>query len=433
MITNGILLTLVGLETAGLLWDCKTGTTHLRVKAAVRGALAALLLVLLLTGVLEGITRYGGILLLLAVMSAVGWLMRKKKGEQPIGKRAVRIWRTVGCLLLYVTALLPAILFPQFRPLVPTGDQTVETVLYTWTDESRAETYGQSGDKRRLTVRLYYPAEAGQYPLAVYSHGACGTLDANDSTCRELASHGYVVASVAHPYHAMFVEDTEGNVTSVDSEFMQLAMSGPLTHSNAEMLAYYRDWMAIRTADLNFVLDTLLSRAADGEPGGFARIDPSRIGLFGHSMGGATCAAVGRMRDDVDAVVLLEGMMLGELTGADDVGFTYDATPYPLPLLDINSDSVGSHGMDMMFGSREYVNYAVVKNSGATAQEVTFTHAGHMNFCDLAYVSPPLASMMGVGSRDARDCMETVNGVVLAFFDKTLKENTTAENIADRY
>ena len=156
----------------------------------------------------------------------------------------------------------------------------------------------------------------------------------------------------------------------------------------------------------------------------FARIDPAHIGLFGHSMGGAACEALGRQRDDIDAVIVLEGMMLGELTGADETGFTYDSTPYPLPLLDVNSDSIASHGMERMFGSREYVNFSIVKHS-PDAWEVTFRNAAHMNFCDLPVLSPPLAGMFGVGSRDPRACIQTVNGVVLEYFNHYLKGETS--------
>ena len=116
--------------------------------------------------------------------------------------------------------------------------------------------------------------------------------------------------------------------------------------------------------------------------------------------------------------------MLGELTGADETGFTYSSTPYPLPLLDVNSDSVASHGMEQMFGSREYVNFSIVKHS-ADAREVTFRNAAHMNFCDLPLLSPPLAGMFGVGSRDARECIETVNSIVLEYFDHYLKNEAS--------
>ena len=420
MWTKIILSVLAAIEIGFLVWDLVSKTTHYRLKAAFRLGAAAILTLLMLLGVLQGVTRCGGIIALLAVMGIVSLISLRKKGEREIIKPARRIWRSVGSMALYMTAMILAILFPQVEKIAVTGNYAIQTELYTWKDERRAETFAGDGEKRSVTVQFYFPETAGSYPLALYSHGAASTMDANDSTCRELASHGYVVAAVAHPYHAMFVTDASGVTTSVDSEFMQLSMSGPLTHTNEEMLVYYKEWMKTRTDDLNFVLDTILVHTAKNDADVFARIDPEHIGLFGHSMGGAACEALGRQRNDIDAVIVLEGMMLGELTGADKTGFTYDSTPYPLPLLDVNSDSIASHGMEQMFGSREYVNFSIVKHS-ANAREVTFRNAAHMNFCDLPLLSPPLAGMFGVGSRDPRECIETVNGIVLEYFDHYLK------------
>ncbi len=431
MWTKMILSVLAAMEIGFLVWDLVSKTTHYRLKTAARFGLAAVLSLLMLLGVLQGFSRYAGIIGLLMVMGLVSLFSLRKKGEREITQPSRRVWRTVGSVWLYLTFLMPAIVFPQVEEISVTGDFPIQTALHTWTDESRAETFADSGEKRRITVQFYYPAAAGRYPLAVYSHGACATMDANDSTCRELASHGYVVAAVAHPYHAVFVKDADGVTTTVDPAFMQLAMSGPLTHTNEEMLAYYKEWMKTRTDDLHFVLDMILNRAGKNEAEVFARIDPQHIGLFGHSMGGAACEALGRQRDDIDAVIVLEGMMLGELTGTDETGFTYGNTPYPLPLLDINSDSIASRGMEQMFGSREYVNFNVVKN-GTDAREVTFRNAAHMNFCDLPTVSPVMAPLFGVGSRDPRDCIITVNGIVTEYFDHYLKGESPLD-IAEEY
>ena len=426
MWTKIILSVLAAMEIGFLVWDLVSKTTHYKLKTAVRFGIAAVVTLLMAFGVLQGGSRYAGIIALLTVMGIISLLSLRKKREREISKTSRRVWRSVGSMVLYLNAMIVAILFPQVEEIAVTGNYPVQKALYTWQDESRVETFSDSGEKRSVTVQIYYPETAGRYPLAVYSHGAASTMDANDSTCRELASHGYVAAAVAHPYHAMFVTDVNGATTSVDSEFMQLSMSGPLTHTNEEMLVYYKEWTKTRTDDLNFVLDTILEYAAKNRDETFARIDVEHIGLFGHSMGGAACEALGRQRDDIDAVIVLEGMMLGELTGADETGFTYDSTPYPLPLLDVNSDSLSSHGMDRMFGSREYVNFSIVKHS-ADAREVTFRNAAHMNFCDLPVLSPPLAAMFGVGSRNPRECIETVNGIVLEYFDHYLKGDASLD------
>ena len=88
--------------------------------------------------------------------------------------------------------------------------------------------------------------------------------------------------------------------------------------------------MALRTADMGFAVDAIKAAAASGETdeswffsgndagavrAALAMTDTSRIGLMGHSMGGATSVQLGRERDDIAAVVDLDGTMLGEYLG----------------------------------------------------------------------------------------------------------------------
>lgn len=397
-----------------------------RMFARLFAAAALLLLALIgkirqLTGAVNGSAGCGMLiaallLLALAVLPAVR--RAAKTGERKPAKPFGTVMRLVNTMVMYAFSLVGAILFPQYAPVATTGAHEVETATYTWTDESRPETYTDAGEDRAVTVEFFYPADEGSYPFVVFSHGAGGMIDSNYSTCSELASNGYVVASVAHPYHAIYVKDTNGKITPVDMEFMAMANGKAETLSDEEKLAMYADWMEIRTGDLNFVLDTALAKSADGEEGAFARIDSDKIGVFGHSLGGAASAELGRTREDVDAVIVLEGTMLGEYARAEltDGAFVYDDTPYPVPLLDANSR--------MQYDAAEedgnYVNLSVVENA-ADAREVVFNDAAHMNFCDLPLVSPPLAALFGTGEVDARECIENVNGMTLEFFDHYLK------------
>ena len=81
-----------------------------------------------------------------------------------------------------------------------------------------------------------------------------------------------------------------------------------------------REWMKLRTADESFVLDTIKFSKESASLGDnwftdneteilkiLSRTDIEKIGLMGHSMGGATAVALGRNRDDIDAVIDLDG------------------------------------------------------------------------------------------------------------------------------
>lgn len=397
-----------------------------------------------------------------------------KKGKMKMEKKNKWIKRAaiilaVAAVLIIMVQVLKARMFPTYEGLPVSGSHTVETTTFTWEDESRIETFTDTGENRALTVSFWYPGEEGKYPLVVFSHGAFGVIDSNYSTYTELASNGYVVASIGHPYHAMFVEDVNGKTTIVDMEFLQQVYADNGEYSEeAERQEYdfSQEWMQLRTADMNFVLDTILAeveqaqavtgleqsagteqeQAADTEveeePSGnetksekvFSFINTNKIGLMGHSMGGATAVQLGRERNDITAVIDLEGTMLGEYVGFENGYELYNEEPYPIPVLDVNSKAV-REDIDTLEAEHpgwEYVNDYLGRNA-ADYREVIFNDAGHLNFTDLPLIAPPLAGLLGVGEVDAEECIKNVNEVVLTFFNYYLKEEGSLETIKAEY
>ena len=367
---------------------------------------------------------------------------KRQANQTELRKKSKWLKRLVvlGSILVVLTVaflLLKAWLFPPYETPVGSGEYAVLEQLYTWEDESRIETFTDTGENRALTVKIWYPETEGTYPLIIFSHGAFGVIESNYSTCVELASHGYVVAAIGHPYHAMFVEDVHGKKTYVDMDFMQRIYADNGEHSEEAERAVYEfslEWMAVRTGDMHFVLDTILKKAEAGESAPFTLIDADKIGLFGHSMGGATSVQIGRERNDIDAVIDLEGTMAGEYVGFDNGYELYNETPYPVPLLDVNSDGVRADIEQLMteHSGWEYVNDYVGRNA-LDYREVIFKDAGHLNFTDLPLFSPVLAGLLGVGEVDAEECINNVNEMVLIFFDYYLKGEGSLSDIKTEY
>ena len=358
-------------------------------------------------------------------------------------KQTRRIAIVVGIVAIVALAavLLKSKLFPPYEGLPVSGDLAIETMTFTWEDESRIETYSDSGENRALTVGFWYPEEEGKYPLVVFSHGAFGVIESNISTYKELASHGYVVASIGHPYHAMYVEDVNGKTTFVDMEFFKQvnADNGGEYSEEAERRQYElsKEWMELRSADMNFVLDTILEKTTVdgiGTEKVFSLIDTDKIGLMGHSMGGATAVQLGREREDITAVIDLEGTMLGEYVGFENGYEIYNKEPYPIPVLDANSQAVREdiETLETEHPDWEYVNDYLGRNA-ADYREVIFNGAGHLNYTDLPLIAPPLAAMLGVGDVDATVCLKNVNEVVLTYFDFYLKGEGSLDNIKSEY
>lgn len=424
-----ITLILIGILTASelffLIWNLKEHTQHEKIRLYVRLGGALLLLFGLLTGILKGLGRYGLLLLVLCIQAVPAFLFLSKREARPV-KTGRSLGRFFGNMYLYTMALFSAIMFPQYKEPQVTGTHQVVEKEYTWVDESRTETFSDTGENRSVTVKIWYPSEEGSYPLVIFSHGAFGLLDSNYSTCRELASNGYVAVSIAHPYHSLFVKDTNGKTTIIDTGFLQEILSDNGTDTpehNEEVYLNSQKWMAVRTGDMNFVLDTLLEKQKAGEEGPFCKINPEEIGLFGHSLGGATAVALGRQRSDIDAVIDLEGTMLGEYAGFENDIYIYNSEPYPVPVLDVNSRAVYEEASSGTL-SQEYVNFYMGKNA-ADFHAVIFEDAAHLNFTDLPLVSPILAGMLGTGKVNARECIENMNEMVLHYFDYYLKDSGT--------
>ncbi|MDD6490912.1 MAG: dienelactone hydrolase family protein [Firmicutes bacterium] len=360
---------------------------------------------------------------------------KMQKSEKEKLFTVLKILGIILVVFLLMGMLLKNVMFPPYDEPVITGSLTVKTMEFTWEDESRVETFTDTGENRALTVKFWYPEEEGSYPLVVFSHGAFGVIDSNYSTCKELASNGYVVASIAHPYHAMYVKDVNGKTTYVDMDYLKGVLENNGTYDpETERGIYERSiqWMELRVADENFVLDTILDKAKNSKEAPFMLIDAEKIGLFGHSMGGACSVQLGRERDDIDAVIDLEGTMLGEYVGFENGIEVYNEEPYPVPVLDVNGVRI-IEAMDEMtevvkdtIPDWQYVNFYLGEHA-ADYKLVLFHNAGHLNFTDLPLISPVLAKMLGVGEVDAKTCIENVNEVVLNWFDYYLKGKETLD------
>ncbi|MBI3786209.1 MAG: prolyl oligopeptidase family serine peptidase [Deltaproteobacteria bacterium] len=145
-------------------------------------------------------------------------------------------------------------------------------------------------DKDRVLVTdVWYPAAAGTWkndnrpggqlkvplasglhnlPLVLFSHGSCGFSEQSIFLMRRLASWGFIVAAPPHP----------GNTTS--------------EYVICETPEQLQDSFVNRPADIVFVTDQLLALNEDPASFFYGAIDPTRVGMSGHSYGGLTTLRV---------------------------------------------------------------------------------------------------------------------------------------------
>ncbi len=401
-------------------------TKSLQEKARSGTRIAAFIVFLLLTlvSVLEWGLRWYGLAILLFLWAAHGVLtLIHRKDVRDYSARRIMA-RFVLSLLLVFLALVPALIFPPHKPLVPTGPYTVATVRHTYMDENRIEQFSRSGENRRVNVTFWYPQNPNSnetFPLIVFSHGGLGTEYSNESLFLELASHGYVIASIGHPYHAFWTEDENGHVTFVSMDYFRQLQQEDAKRDKQESYRYYREWMETRTGDINFAIDTILEKASTSTGGVYSLIDVERIGVMGHSLGGSAVLGVPRQRSDIDAVMALESPFLCDIVGVENGEFVFIQDAYPVPVLNVYSDASWSHLSEWTQYAR---NHDLLLDPQADAFNLYLRGAGHFSLTDLSLASPLLVRVLegGETTRDATGYLRELNEVSLAFFDQYLKD-----------
>ena len=421
----------------------KEKKTWLRNRLLVRAAEFVTVLAAMLTVPqnwrLMPVLGFLAILLLIAMMK---WLLgRRRDGTgKKAGAAVANCILSIVCIGLLLT---PAVLFTGYSGLPVSGQHPVAEASAILVDRSRSDPFEQDGSCREVPVYFYYPDDAAdgeRFPLVVFSHGAFGYYQSNTSTYMELASNGYVVVALDHPHHAFFTRDTAGKLVLFDQDFFQTASTMGNPNEDAERyFTIFREWMDLRTADMNFVVDTLeaagSSDALDSAwflSGNDAdtllpilkNMDWTKIGLMGHSMGGATAVELGRERSDISAVIDLDGTMLGEYNGVENGQITVSEEPYPIPVLEFNNWESYNERREYLAQGYRYPNDEVIRSAGdgySTAIRDTL----HMDYTDLPLFSPILGNLLGSGERDHAETMTIVNGLVLEFFDHYLKGEGT--------
>ncbi len=188
-----------------------------------------------------------------------------EKGRKKKPRKALIIAGSIVLLLAAVIILVPKLLFTDYEGLPTTGPYEVKQVSAILVDEKRLETFEEDGSYREVPVYFYYPdvtesaaGEQKEFPLVIFSHGAFGYYQSNTSTYMELASHGYVVISLDHPYHSFFTKDTAGKTITVNPEFLQQVMYlNENGTSEDEIIALSHEWLDLRLGDMSFALDSV--------------------------------------------------------------------------------------------------------------------------------------------------------------------------------
>jgi predicted dienelactone hydrolase len=201
---------------------------------------------------------------------------------------------------------------------------------------------------KRIPVKAYYPEFGGPYPVIVFSHGAGDSNDSAPHLMRHWASHGYVVLLPTHFFGER--PRIERSLARLGRELLRPARQGPS--------AWYE-----RVGDLRAVIDALPTVAAIA-PELHEKVDPSRVGIAGHSFGAYTVMLMGGATlTDKDGSILRfddprpQAVLMISGPGHDSWGLTeesYIAMTRPLMVFAGSHDRPPSLASDSMWRAEAY-------------------------------------------------------------------------------
>ena len=230
-------------------------------------------------------------------------------------------------------------------------------------------------------------ATDGGYPVVILSPGNATNVEFYGALAEDLASHGYVVIGLDHPYQSAAV--------AIGDRVATYAGDPPAGESAAVVRARIDE----RVADIGFVLDRLASDAA-GISVLDDRLDLERVAAIGHSNGGMAAVQV---CDDprVRACINIDGQSLAGPfgTGSDPIA------PHN-PLLFLTKETELHPALAQAF-----------EDGGTGGFRVVVPAAEHDSFTDGPRFRPRLLPISGTA-----DAVTTVaRGFTLAFLEHTLR------------
>ena len=345
---------------------------------------------------------------------------------------------------------------------IPTGLNPVGTTVLHLTDESRRDVVSKNpGEFREIMVQVWYPSASksgprtpylpdpsllrtmmtrgyyGQdastlaqwrdirthsvwnapvqpghrFPLILFSPGLGITRSNYTAFAEELASHGFVVAGIDSPYLGLTVLPN-GRVLSVSDD--------PSNESEDE--GVISTHLALYVSDAAFVVRELEHPRGESPVNLSKAIAGEKIGMFGHSLGGAAALETCRAHLRFSACADLDGAPFGRVL--------HEGARKPTLLLlespDYTDADLAAKGRtreqwEAMGRKNNSLWAALGVNRGVPVYKVKIRGTGHLSFSDAPFVMPSTITEFGGRILDAQTTFNRITTYLLAFFDQYLR------------
>ncbi|MEM6753941.1 MAG: hypothetical protein AAF630_13300 [Cyanobacteria bacterium P01_C01_bin.38] len=359
----------------------------------------------------------------------------------------------------------------------PSGDYPTGTTSYYFTDSKREEIYTEEpDDNRELMVKFWYPTNKlykvkpaayfnqslsvedslgaivtnsivnapvartqSNYPVLLFSHGFASLPEFNTINAEELASQGYVVVTINHTYESSFSVFPDGRVITTSQFFnpvikeqlesLNKNLHNPEPSINPKTSEIFKQSVEVRAKDAQFVLDKL-KEINSKDPSGLltGKLDLDRVGMFGHSLGGATTAQTLLQDKRFKAGIDLDGGLF--INGVDE--------SLNQPFMFMNSEVMGTgNTLEPEFQDLIKLRKSFFQNLQSDGSDVTIRGTGHYYFSDIPLVLKKLKDAeLPLGNLGELENLidiynphpinperatQIINNYIVAFFDRYLK------------
>lgn len=305
------------------------------------------------------------------------------------------------------------VLFHLWYPAGAVGGAPAAFVRPVPTDTVFQRYYRYIGVEKLARVTPHALAEAplaeaaSRYPVILFSHGLGAVAAMYTTFLENLASHGYIVVGVDHPFFSTAFQMPDGRIVR-----------------NLSRQAFRQRDVITQAADLSFVLNALHLLNARGNQRFHGRLDLEHVGVSGHSRGGFAAPHACRSDNRFRACANLDGWELTPQVMDSGIAQPYmhveEIAPWEPPPSDselVVAKQTRAQADEEARIAREEREATFSRMTGG-ALLVVVAGARHVSFTDQPLIAPERYRDIGI---DARRALEITNAYLLAFFTEYLK------------
>ena len=356
-----------------------------------------------------------------------------------------------SCLFYSCSIIIPLNDLPK-----PDGKYTVGTKLFYWEDSSRDEIFTKDIiDTRKIVVQIWYPAiqpsdslypymdnpelrlnalskqigvpnflmqhvkdikgnsylnakpvENKKFPIILFSHGLGGTKTQNSINIEALVSNGYIVVAPDHTYDASVTIFENGDIYDFKSGLPVAELEGQ-TITEKVFWDTRLPQINTRANDIKFIINKLQTMKNNEI---YDNINFNKIGVFGHSFGGATSVLSSWNDTRISACLNLDGWFEPIVDDIINNGLK-------IPFCYIGQESWGPK-------SKNYSKLnTFFDNCQNDAYIIKVKQTKHFDYSDLPYISSLGKKLKINGKASNKDFIPDLNKVILGFFNEYLKND----------